>query len=175
VSRRLCAEIANELGLTDLLRLGKGMVGQLVLPQSLAAAVFEAAIGAIYLDAGMERAQAFILGHLSEAIEQAARLGHQQNFKSVLQQMVQRGGDGTPNYQVLDEKGPDHAKCFEVCVEALGRRFSPCWGPTKKAAEQQAALQALLELGVAAMGPDGEVRLHFDAMERFDRPEAAAG
>jgi ribonuclease-3 len=162
VSRRLCAEVALEAGLTPLLRLGKGMAGQSLLPTSLAAAVFEALIGAIYLDAGMEAAREFILRHVGERIEQAARLGHQHNFKSVLQQSLQQGGGSTPSYLVLDEKGPDHAKCFEIAVEANGRRFSPCWGASKKEAEQQAALQALLELGIAAVGPDGEVRLRID-------------
>ena len=81
VSRRLCAEIANHLGLTGLLRLGKGMAGQDSLPSSLAAAAFEAAIGAIYLDAGMERARDFVLGQIGPHIDRAARLGHQRNFK----------------------------------------------------------------------------------------------
>jgi dsRNA-specific ribonuclease len=49
---------------------------------------------------------------------------------------------------ILDEKGPDHAKCFEVAVEIGSRRFGSCWGPSKKQAEQEAALQALKELGL---------------------------
>jgi ribonuclease-3 len=162
VSRRLCAEIAIDLGLPSLLRLGKGMTGQGLLPSSLAAAVFEAVIGAVYLDAGMDAARDFVLRHLEGRIEQAARLGHQHNFKSVLQQFVQRHGGATPAYLVLDEKGPDHAKCFEVAVEAEGQRFPPCWGASKKEAEQQAALQALQVLGIATIGPDGEVRLGLD-------------
>jgi ribonuclease-3 len=159
VSRRLCAEIAIRLDLPQRLRLGKGMIGQEPIPQSLAAAAFEAIIGALYLDAGMERARAFVLEHVEPAIERAARLGHQRNFKSVLQQALQRDGGDAPGYLVLDEKGPDHAKCFEVCVESGSRRFAACWGSTKKEAEQQAALQALLELGIASEDEDGEVRL----------------
>lgn len=72
-------------------------------------------------------------------------------------------GAAPPNYLVLDEKGPDHAKAFEVCVETGVRRFPACWGSTKKEAEQQAALQALLELGIASIDEEGEVRLHRDA------------
>ena len=49
---------------------------------------------------------------------------------------------------MLDEKGPDHSKCFEVCVSIDGRRFISAWGPNKKTAEQKAALLALEELGV---------------------------
>jgi dsRNA-specific ribonuclease len=51
-------------------------------------------------------------------------------------------------YELLDEKGPDHAKCFEVCVGIDGRRFTSAWGPNKKQAEQKAALLALEELGL---------------------------
>lgn len=159
VSRRQCAEIANELGLLALLRLGKGMSVQEGLPSSLAAAAFEASIGAIYLDAGMARASEFILQHLGERIDRAARLGHQRNFKSVLQQALQKNGGDAPTYLVLDEKGPDHAKAFEVCVEFGAARFPACWGSTKKEAEQQAALQALLKLGLATIDDDGEVEL----------------
>lgn len=159
VSRRTCAEIALELGLPDLLRLGKGMNGRWDFPSSVAAAVFESIIGAIYLDGGLEPARTFILRHLGPRIERAFKLGHQFNFKSVLQQSLQRLDLHPPQYVVLDEKGPDHAKCFEVCVESGARRFEPCWGPSKKEAEQQAALAALLELGAAEMDESGEVRL----------------
>ena len=54
----------------------------------------------------------------------------------------------SPIYELLDEKGPDHSKCFEVCVCVDGRRFTSAWGPNKKQAEQKAALLALEELGV---------------------------
>lgn len=159
VSRRVCAEIALEIGLPNLLRLGKGMNGRWDLPSSVAAAVFEAIIGAIYVDGGLAPAERFILQHVGPKIDQSVRLGHQFNFKSVLQQTSQRMGQHSPQYVVLDEKGPDHAKCFEVCVEIGSRRFEPCWGPTKKQAEQQAALAALLELGAAELDEEGEVRL----------------
>ena len=64
--------------------------------------------------------------------------------------------DQTPQYIILDEKGPDHAKCFEVCVELGSRRFPSCWGASKKEAEQQAAVTALLALGLAERDEDGE-------------------
>jgi ribonuclease-3 len=54
----------------------------------------------------------------------------------------------TPLYELLDEKGPDHSKCFEVGVVIDGRRFTSAWGPNKKMAEQKAALLALEDLGV---------------------------
>ena len=163
VSRRTCAGIATELGLQNLLRLGKGMNGRFDLPQSLAAAVYESLIGAVFLDGGFEVARDFVLRHMAPKIQQAVRLGHQYNFKSVLQQASQQAGEDAPQYVILDEKGPDHAKCFEICVAIGARRFEPCWGPSKKQAEQQAALAALLELGVAIHDENGEVRLRRDA------------
>ncbi|MFO0828910.1 MAG: ribonuclease III [Phycisphaerales bacterium] len=157
VSRRTCAEIAIELGLDGDLVLGKGMGGRENLPSSLAAAAFESVIGAIYLDGGLEAASEFVMRHLAERVERAARLGHQHNFKSVLQQALQRCGSLNPAYLVLAERGPDHAKCFHVCVEARGRRFPGCWGASKKQAEQEAALAALLELGFASKTADGDI------------------
>ncbi len=159
VSRRTCAEIAQELGLDELLRLGKGLADRGGLPKSVLAAVFESLIGALLVDGGIEVARAFILKGMREIIERAAGSGHQYNFKSVLQQAAQEAMGQPPQYVVLDEKGPDHAKCFEVAVEIGARRFTSCWGSSKKQAEQQAALEAMLELRLAERGDDGEVRL----------------
>jgi ribonuclease-3 len=66
---------------------------------------------------------------------------------------------GMPQYVVLDEKGPDHAKCFEICVQASDRRFPGAWAASKKQAEQLAALAALRELGIAVEAGDGEVQI----------------
>lgn len=151
VSRRSCAGVARTLGLDSLLVTGKGMGRASDLPNSLSAAVFETVIAAIYLDGGLGPAREFVLRHLAEPIAAAASSGHHENFKSVLQQHAQRHFGHSAVYLLLDEKGPDHSKCFEVCVEIDGRRFPSCWCPSKKQAEQQAALNALLELGVAVL------------------------
>lgn len=159
VSRRVCAEIAAELGLADGVQLGKGMGGRAQVPQSLLAALFEAVVGAIYLDGGIDPARTFVLRVLDARIDESARLGHQQNFKSLLQQTLQRREQGTPVYVVLDETGPDHAKCFEICVEIGPRRFKGCRGMSKKVAEQAAALEALVELGLVERSESGEIRV----------------
>lgn len=159
VSRQTCAAIARDLTLDKHLILGKGMQGQRSLPQSLAAATLEAVIAAIYADAGLEAARRFLEPILTPLIHRAAVSGHQENFKSVLQQIAQTRFGCSPSYQVLDEKGPDHAKCFEVAVEIDGRRFESCWGASKKQAEQQAALNALATLGVTVQEEDGRVRV----------------
>ncbi len=147
VSRRTCALISRDLGLPEFLFLGKGMSGRTQLPSSLAAAVYESLIAAIYLDSGsLEITRKFILDSASEHITQAAESEHQRNFKSQLQQYAQKELSATPMYELLDEKGPDHSKCFEVGVVVQGHRFASAWGPSKKEAEQKAAYLALREL-----------------------------
>ena len=148
VSRSTCAIVAEEIGLCDQLFLGKGMSRRGELPMSVAAAVFESIIGAIYLDGGLEPAKDFILLHINPHIDEALANEHQQNYKSMLQQHAQRRMGLTPDYQLLDEKGPDHSKCFEVAVVIEGRHFPSAWGMTKKQAEQGAAQLALAELGL---------------------------
>ena len=128
VSRDTCARIARRLGLDVLIELGKGMRNRGEIPRSLAAGGFEAVIGALYLEAGLERARTFILEHLSSRVRAAFRSGHQQNFKSVLQQVAQQKFEAPPMYVLLDEKGPDHAKCFEICVKLVRSASHPVGG-----------------------------------------------
>jgi len=140
--------VARQLGLPDLMRLGKGMSGRRQVPSSLAAAVFESCIAAVYLDGGIEQARRFIQQNLASHIQTAANSQHQNNYKSQLQQHAQRKLNATPVYELLDEQGPDHSKCFEVAVTIRSRRFPSAWGPSKKDAEQLAALEALRELNI---------------------------
>jgi ribonuclease-3 len=148
VSRRTCAEVANETGLTDLLITGKGISSRSAMPSSLAAAVYESIVAALYLDGGFDVVKQYVLRTMGPKVEEIASNTHQQNYKAVLQQHAQKILGATPMYELLDEKGPDHSKCFEVCVAIDGRRFTSAWGPNKKMAEQKAALLALEELGV---------------------------
>ncbi len=83
----------------------------------------ESIIAAIYLDGGFEAARRFVLVHMEPFISQFAATSHQQNFKSMLQQHVQKQMDATPLYELVDEKGPDHANCVEVRVVISGRAF----------------------------------------------------
>ncbi|HUT60425.1 MAG TPA: ribonuclease III [Phycisphaerae bacterium] len=148
VSRQTCAEIADELGLPALTVMSKGINRGRGLPQSVSAAVFESVVGAIYTDGGLDQARRFILEHVQPYIDEALANEHQRNYKSVLQQHAQRQWGAVPAYQLLDEKGPDHSKCFEVAVSIGGRNFASAWGKNKKEAEQEAALLALQELGL---------------------------
>jgi ribonuclease III len=170
VSRKTCAQISRELELPQYLFLGKGMSGRAPLPSSLAAAVYESLIAAVFLDSNsLDVARDFILRTVSEHIRQAVASEHQRNYKSQLQQHAQRFMCATPMYDLLDEKGPDHSKCFEVSVVIQGHRFTSAWGPSKKEAEQKAAYLALREMN--AVKPSIEFELEGDITTH---PEAAA-
>ena len=143
VSRRTCADISRQLNLGDFLFLGKGMNFHSVLPSNLLADVYESVVGAMFLDGGLEPAKEFILKYLNPEIEQVAEAAHAGNFKSLLQQVAQKEFNATPAYHMLDEKGPDHSKCFKLSA-VIGRYHYPAaWGRTKKEAEQKAAMNAL--------------------------------
>lgn len=157
VSRRVCAQVSQELDLCSLLNLGKGMASSAALPPSVAAAVFESVIAAICLDSDIETARAFILKHIRPYIDEAAASTHQSNFKSVLQQYAQKQLPMIPVYTLLDEKGPDHSKAFEVCVYLDGRKFPSAWANSKKEAEQRAAFEALREMGLVTIDEEGQV------------------
>lgn len=147
VSRETCAHVADGLGLVQHLSLGKGITESETMPASLAACAYEAIVGAIYLDGGLEPARRFILAHMGEEIDRVLAGEHRRNYKSLLQQHAQRDLGASPNYEVMDEKGPDHAKAFEMAVTIRGRRYPSAWGPSKKAAEQLAAMEALRVIG----------------------------
>ena len=148
VSRRACAKIIKHFGLQKFLRVGKGMAESRALAGSLAAGVMEALVAAICIDGGFEAARSFILRMFDSLIEQANAEQVRGNFKSLLQQYAQQHLNLTPIYEILDEKGPDHDKCFEVEAVVGVRRFPSAWGTNKKEAEQKAALNALVELGI---------------------------
>ena len=143
VSRRTCARISKRLSLGDFLFLGKGMHQHAAVPVSLQADVFESLVGAIYLDGGLEPAREFILRYLGPEIEREAEGTQGSNHKSYLQQVAQRELNATPQYLVLDEKGPDHSKCFKVAAVIAGYTYPAAWGRNKKEAEQKAAVNAL--------------------------------
>jgi len=148
VSRKTCARLAAGMGLHHFAHVGKGMDKSRAMSGSIAAGIFEAVIAAIYLDGGFEPAERFILGVFGPLIDKADAQQHQENFKSLLQQYAQQTQSQTPLYEVLDEKGPDHNKCFEICVVIGGKRYPSAWGVTKKEAEQKAARNALTHLGL---------------------------
>lgn len=146
VSRRSCTRISRQLNLGDFLFMGKGMHSHHAVPASLLADVFESLVAAIYLDGGLEAAREFILRHMQPEIDREAAGAQGSNFKSLLQQVAQREYGATPRYDLLDEQGPDHHKCFKVAAIIGKRLFAAAWGRNKKEAEQKAAMNALAEI-----------------------------
>jgi ribonuclease-3 len=146
VSRTTCAKFSAALGLDEFLILGKGMITHPRVPPSLLADVFESLVAAIYLDGGDEAVRRFVHKFVGPEIELAVNGDLEGNYKSLLQQVAQREHGQTPTYQLLDEKGPDHSKCFKISAQIGQHRYQPAWGRNKKEAEQRAARNALSEI-----------------------------
>lgn len=142
---------ARRLNLGTHLRLGPGeeKTGGREKKRLLADA-YEAIAGAIYLDAGLPAATAFLHRTLIEPALLGEHDGlHASDFKSALQEWLQERALGTAEYRVHKESGPDHQKIFEVEVWHSGRRLSSSEGRSKKEAEQAAAKRALQTLEVS--------------------------
>lgn len=134
---------ANELEFGQLILLGKGeeMTGGRMRP-ALLADVFEAYIGALYLDQGMDAVIPFLEKVVFPKIS-AGAFSHVMDFKSQLQEFVQRELKGAPSYRILEEKGPAHNKEFITEVSLNGTVLGTGSGRSKKEAEQFAARMAL--------------------------------
>ncbi len=162
VNARVLADVAVELGIGDVLLLGKGeeASGGRTKASILADAV-EAVIGAVYLDAQWSAAEPLVLRLLADRIERAAAEPDDYDHKSRLQELTVRQGEGTPRYVVVGT-GPDHDRHYLAEVYIGGVRRGEGRGSSKKDAEQEAArtawqdLQAqadLLATGPEAPGP----------------------
>lgn len=137
---------AHELSFSQYILLGKGeeLTGGRERP-SLLADVFEAFIGALYLDKGIEKVLEF-LGKIVFPKINAGAFSHVMDFKSQLQELVQRDGAGSLEYRVLQEKGPAHNREFVSRVSLNGAELGTGTGKSKKEAEQHAAQKALEKL-----------------------------
>ena len=142
VNAKSLAELAEELNLGRFLALGKGedQAGGRQRP-SILADTMEAVIAAVYLDAGWEQANDFVLGLLAKRIEIAAELPGSDDFKTRLQELVAARGLGRPRYEVQDS-GPDHDKLFFAKVFIDDGEMGEGEDRTKKGAEQIAAREA---------------------------------
>ena len=151
VNERDLARTAAELGLGDLMRLGKGeeRSGGREKP-SLLANLFEALLGALYLDGGFEAALAFIHSAMARKVEVSLESAPIFDPKSQLQEIFQQQGRTPPRYLVVEMEGPEHRKRFTVCVMSGETELARATGTSKKEAEQtvarlllQSPLQAL--------------------------------
>lgn len=146
VCEKSLAGFAREIELGKYLLLGKGEVitGGRERP-SIQADAFEALIAAIYLDSGMESAKKFVLKYIDEAIKKHQSI---KDYKTMLQEVVQRNPGELIEYVLVGETGPDHDKRFEVEVHLNSNVIGRGIGKSKKRAEQEAAREALELMGL---------------------------
>jgi ribonuclease-3 len=151
VSSKWCSRFSEELGLRDFVQLGKGITHN-GLSEKVMGNLFEAFIGAVLVDQGSERAQDVVRKILVKFLPEIEVESDSDNPKSDLQHIARREFNAAPNYDVIDESGPDHQKNFLIRVRILQMLFPPAWGTSKKKAEKQAArnaLRVLREIGIS--------------------------
>lgn len=158
VSTTSLARISRAAGLSEFMRLGRGLGNHNALPDSVHANVTEAIFAAVYLDGGLQKASDVILHLLGPEISAVTASAGSENAKSQLQELAQRELGCSPYYHVLSERGPQHGKVFVVAVELRGRRFPEFSGHTKKEAEQGAARLAISALRAPAPAKPAPVR-----------------
>jgi ribonuclease III len=153
VSTHSLAQQAARLRLGEHLILGRGeeKTGGRDKPALLADA-YEAIIAAVYLDGGLEAAEAFLRRELKEAIDEGSAPTFARDCKSALQERLQGLGRPLPEYRLAGEDGPDHRKTFTVEVAVAGEVLGIASGRAKKEAEQEAARLALARLDGAGGG-----------------------
>ncbi len=144
--KSLCG-FANELELGSFLRLGHGeeLMGGRERPSILADA-FEAVLAAIYLDGGIEPATKLVLSFVKKALEHVENAAFK-DYKTLLQEIIQKNPEERLTYMLVGESGPDHDKRFEVDVMLNSNVIGHGIGKSKKAAEQHAAKEALELMG----------------------------
>lgn len=137
-------KVALKHNFSDFLYLGKSeiMTGGNKRPAILADSV-EAVIAAIFMDGGLEPSKKFIIENLKDEIEIATKNVGQKDYKTVLQEELQKHGDVKIEYKIIKETGPDHDKRFEAEVCLNGKILATGEGKSKKEAEMQAAMKAL--------------------------------
>ena len=139
-------KIATLHNFSDFLYLGKSEVitGGKKRPAILADSV-EAVIAAMFIDGGLEPAKKFIIENLKDEIEIATKHVGEKDYKTVLQEELQKNGEVKIEYKIIKESGPDHDKTFEAEVSLNGKKLATGVGKSKKEAEMQAAKKTLVD------------------------------
>ncbi|AFG37750.1 ribonuclease III [Spirochaeta africana] len=147
VSEESLAGMALHLQVDRYLLIGKGeeQTGGRT-KKAILADTMEAVIGAYYLDSSLAHARRFILNYLAGEIDKVIHNKHRRDFKTLLQEQVQKTYKTYPRYSVVKKTGPDHDRTFWVEAVVQDRRFGPCSGKNKKEAERAAAQLAYEEL-----------------------------
>lgn len=143
------SRVSRELGLGDALRLGRGeeLTGGRE-KRSLLADVFEAVLGAVFVDGGIRAARAFVRRHLGPGLDEAGGADQvSEDYKTRLQERIQSRLHVTPEYRIVSRSGPDHARSFRVEVFLGNQTLGWGEGTSRKRAEQRAARMALERIG----------------------------
>jgi len=147
ISRKLQLEHYLLLGKSELLDGGRKK-------SSILANTYEAVLGAVYMDTGFDPALEIVQRHLETYFPSGTTSLHSDDYKSLLQELIQRTLGISPNYHVLEEFGPDHDKRFQVSLTVSEKVKVVGWGKSKKKAEQEAAQKALEELSINVQAPN---------------------
>lgn len=138
-----CVSYVQKIGIGKHLLLGKGeRMNDGRGRESILADLFEAIIGAIYLDGGIDAARQFIFDNFTQEIETILKTPLS-NWKALLQDYCQKKYQQPPIYQVLEESGPDHSKNFVIAVMVADKEYGRGSGASKKEAQQSAAANAV--------------------------------
>lgn len=143
-----CVQYLHKLSVEEFILLGKGEQrnggrGR----ESILSDLFEAIIGAIYLDGGLEAAKRFLFKNFSTEIQDILKTPLR-NWKALLQDWCQKKYQQTPVYKVISESGPDHRKSFRISVFVNNQEVGFGSGPSKKVAQQAAAEDTITKLKV---------------------------
>jgi ribonuclease III len=147
ISDDVLSIVSKRLGLGEYVLLGTNekRTGGMDRKSNLANA-FEALTGAVYLDSGLGKARDLLLTMLTPEIEKISKTDYMKDYKSALQEYVQKKKWGLPVYNVIKEVGPRHRKVFHIEVMVGGQKYGLGKGANKKEAEQAAAKVALNRL-----------------------------
>lgn len=149
VSDNTLAQIAKKIGLIDLIVLGKQeekMGGRT--RKSIQACAFEAVLGAYYLEGNLDKILKYLEKTFEPYIKEIDENFEKFNAKAILQEYTQGQNKETPDYDILEEIGPQHDKTFVVKVSYINEVLASGKGKTKKEAEQDAAYKACVKLGI---------------------------
>lgn len=148
VSEPILAKISRQIGVGKFLMLSRGeIVSGGRNRESILADSFEAILGAVYIDSNLEEARVFALSHIKQYIDHIEENEDILDFKSILQEYVQKEFRTVPTYELVAERGPDHMKEFEIQV-VVGNYKEKAVARNKKKAEQLSAKALCIKLGV---------------------------
>lgn len=145
VSRETLAEAARRLGLAEQARMGRGLERR-ALSRSVLANLYEAVLGAIHLDAGLEATRAFVRETLGPALREVGARADERpaaSPKQLFQEHCQQHFDRVPRYELVEARGEAHARAFLMRARVGKRTFPTAWGRNRKEAERWAAQEAL--------------------------------